>query len=606
MLVNSRFKGADSSSATDWYRPDPDTAPYNFVSGTLPEHRAFRSTSTGPTDRARIGQNPAVEAGKIYTLSCRIKAIHSVGTPDSVILNTVSWGTVVTGLTERPTQASGVVGERSAVTFRANITGAIELRVGCETTGDFELEEIMLDEGGELRPYVASDPAEPSLAPIGLGVPYKSNGMMPALLNSNHRTVGLMGQVPIAGTLVAIGFECASNNPADFGDPPLRRAKSGGTGVYTLQLKLTAAQPAISGDGLNRQLALPAGLTLADAMMRPDFSTIHRTGSVTHNRGTNTGDGDRRRHHVWTLPTPLAVAEGQWLALVGYAKASNAANDFIAFTNSPTLAPRSSVQMTGAWLTDPNRAYSPREGFQNFGMIVRESTSNQPVENAKRYVRMAHNGQITFYFQSGLAYGQSARENNGLTRQLRVGGKVRARERFRHLGRTFSTRNLWLPCYWDANGSIPTSNLTVDLVDETTGKTWTGTAAPAPSGTNTASTVRGYSGGVHTATDFPDFTRFDLGASRSITSGHDFRIEVSSADGTRLVRLFGLRHAVTAYDVTDSPPPATTGLTPRVGQDDPAVLSYAERSTDGGDSWSKLTLYSPDRTDVSLSFWLEP
>lgn len=612
-FVNSPLAGDDTSSAYGWtVRADGDSTVV-FSASALEGHRKVTCTCAAPGSVAAIEQSYSGTIGDVLTVSFKVVGAPTKTTPAGVVQNHIGfYDASLEGGTTRPTLEVADDGEILWYVFRFLITGSIKVRLGLDQPGVITFEQPMLDTDNELNLYSASEYEEPDppavSSEVGVGVAYHTYGMMPRVLKYNNYTVALCRRAPKTGTVVALGFECASNNPDDINPDgtPISRTKSMGTGNYTLSLELTRGMDPVSGDSISgRFLPLSGGVTLADAMFRPNFSQSLRTGSVTHDRGNNLGSGDRRRWHTWTLPTSLAVTEGDPLCLVGYSKSSGASTDYISFTNSPTMGPSSSSRLAAPWDLSPARTVSPREGLESYGMILAETGTYTATKANKRYQRNPEIGQLTFYYDDGTADGMPLRENNGLTTQFRIGGSYRLRERFRHLGETFTCRYLWVPCYWDDDGSIPGANLTVQLIDETDATTWSASAAPDPEpGGDIVTQVRPFNGVLHTETSFPDFTRFDLGADRTITSGHDFKIELSASSGTYWG--YGGRHCLTAYDTTDSPPPPISGLPALTGQSNPNVLSYGEKSTNGGSSWSKFSLYGSDRTDVSLSYWLQP
>lgn len=610
IFQNSELDGT-ASSATGWVVNEGIGATVAFSASALASHSKVSCTCTIAGQVAAIEQTLALDVG-IYTFSARVTGTPTATTPSGVFLNHVSFGDAsLYGGDVRPTQIDGIDDEIFFYRFEIVTPVSLKLRIGLDQPGVIVLEQPMLDMNNGLRTYVATSYDEPVVpfTAVGIGVAYKSNGMMPRVLKYNNYSVVLCRRAPKTGVITKLGFECASNNPDDINPDgtPISRTKSMGTGNFTLPLKLTRGISPISGDGLNgRFLGLSGGVVLDDIMFRPDFDNVLATGSVTHNRGNNVGSGDRRRWQIWTLPSPVAVTAGDKLCLVGYAKTSNAANDYISFYNSPTMAPSTSSRLVGPWDLTHNRTISPREAYGVNGHCLTETGSYTATEANKRYVINPEVGQLAIYYEDGDATGMPLRENNGLPSQLAVGGTVRIRERFRHLTPTFDCRYVWLPCDWTESVGIPSGPLEVYLTDLTDDVTWSGSAEPAISGVKTVNTVRTYNKGVHTSNSFPDFTRFDLGGIRTITNGHDFSIEIRASDGSKRYSLYGGRHTVTAYDVTDSPAPPTTGLPAQYGQSNPAVLSYVERSTNTGSSWSKLSLYGSSRTDVSLSYWLQP
>lgn len=609
----SSLEGPNTTTAYDWTTRVSGGSSVLLASDELEDHRTITCTCAGAGQLAAIEQAISGSIGDVKTFSVEVVGTTTKTTPSAVFMNHIDFYDVsFEEGTSRPTLEQASNGTIFYYTIRFQISGSVKFRIGLDQPGVITLRYPMLDAYNALRVYSPSYYEEPEppavLSDIGAGFAYKTYGMMPRVMKYNNYSVVLARRAPMTGTITKLGFEVASNNPDDINPDgtPISRTKSMGTGNYTLSLELTRGKAPVSGDGLSgRFLPLAGGVSLSDVMFRPDFSQSLRTGSITHDRGNNLGSGDRRRWHIWTLPTPLDVTEGDQLCLIGYSKSSGADSDYVSFTNAPTTGPSSSFRLTGPWNLTPARTFSPREGVECFGMILAETGSYTATKANKRYNRNPEYGQLAFYYDDGTADGIPLRENNGLTTQFQIGGNYRLRERFRHLGETFDCRYIWLPCYWDDDGSQPGANLAIALTDETDANTWNASAAPDPEpGGDIVTQVRPFNGDFHTTTSYPDFTRFDLGANRTITSGHDFKIELSATSGTYWG--YGGRHSVTAYDVTDSPPPPTTGLPALVGQNNPNVLSYAERSTNGGSSWSKFSLYGSLRTDVSLSYWLQP
>lgn len=612
-MNNTPFDGDSSSTAYGYDILTGGDGTASFVEADAADHRAVRLVNSGnPGSAARIGQDFTRVDGTQYTFSIYCKAVGTVDeSDDNVVLNWYPYSAfnIVSG--SRPKASDLVPGERVAVTVEAVGGGTVGLRIGPSLQGDVTLERPMLDQSSELRGYVPSvydPPPAPATIDFGVGVPLIGvEGVMPRVMKYNNYTVSQGIIVSRTGTITAVGFEIASNNPDDINPDgtPISRTKSMGTGVYTLNLKLTVGQPAISGDNIDSRCYPLGSVPLADVLIRPDFSQILRTGSVDHDRKSNLGNGDRRRWHWWTLPTPLDVTAGDRLCLVGYAKSSGADSDYISYTNGPTTSPYSASKLMPPWTLSPARARSPQGGNIHFGCVATETFSTTSVEANKRYTLRPEYCQMALLYSDGDKIGLGLRESNGLRSQAVVGGSNRLRHRFRHLGNTFSCRYVWLPCYYA--GSAPSSSLTLNLVDETTATTWVASAPAQPvGGTNDLTKVHPFGGTLHSSSSYPDYVRFDLGAARTITSGNDYRLELSSTDGSRLYTCFAARHSLTAMDVTDSPGPPRTGLPARAGQNNPDLLSYVERSTNGGGSWAGLTLYTSNRTDLSLAYWLEP
>lgn len=615
VLNNSKLAGSTTSAADGWSIRFPGEGAVTFSASAVAEHRKVRFQATGTSDRAAIDQAYTVTMGTRYVWSAYVVAVDDASDAARVVLNHAPFSSAapVGGAAARPAIGDLSPGDRISYAFDATVSGSLTLVMGLDGAGDVTLDRPMLDQASELRGYVATDfdsPPPVATIPAEIGVAMIARNVMPRVMKYNNYTVSQGITVAKSGTITALGFECASNNADDYGVPPLPRAKSEGTGIYTLQLKLTAGQPAIAGDTIESRDFPLGSVPLSSVLIRPDFSQVLRTGSVTHDRNTNTGDGDGRRWHWWTLSSPLAVTAGDKLCLVGYALSSGALTNYISYTNGPTTSPSSSIRLAPPWDLVPVRARSPRDGNFLFGCVATETFPTTSVEANKRYMLRPESGcQLTLLYTDGDKRGLGLRENNGLESQAVVGGNNRLRERFRYLGDTYPCRYVWLPCHWNNDGSIPTSSLTLALTDETAAATWTAAAvAQSVGGTDDITRVHPFSVATpyHSATSYPDFVRFDLGSARTITSGRDFRIELSSSDGSRLYRCFAARHSLTAYDTTDSPGPPRTALPARVGQANPDVLSYVERSTNGGSSWAGLALYGSNRTDVSLCFWMQP
>jgi hypothetical protein len=167
----------------------------------------------------------------------------------------------------------------------------------------------------------------------------------------------------------------------------------------------------------------------------------------------------------------------------------------------------------------------------------------------------------------------------------------------------------WLYAHWPTEVGRPRSNLRLILIEEAgdQGDGWTRHTAAVPASADVPSdtdptTVNGWS----EANDgtFADWTRlrFD-GEPPQLVNGRIYQVELISDDAERPYKLHPSQDANTPVQTRDDEV-ATVDLW-REDPIRPGRQAFAQRSADGGRTWSGFSLFgNVDRRDISLPVWL--
>lgn len=338
-----------------------------------------------------------------------------------------------------------------------------------------------------------------------------------------------------------------------------------------------------------------------DATTLPQVpGTVIGSGTDTFNRGTvappgtNPADytpGDKR-HGFYKTWTPSSVAKGDFGFIMFKNGAANPAVDYVS-VNNPAMRSGSS------WYCQVPDSMNLRQGpwFGKDGELLCYETG----ENTGLWLRDGMSvPRLAFIYNDGgtdLVIGGGYWENDrnatipGRTNgQCMIGGNYKLRHRWRQ--RTTETvQEVRVNAFW-WEGYKPSGSLVFTLYEE--GSPGWNISVNIPAGNNGTGTDEtkinswGAGGSTSSASTWFFYVKAMLASSKVLTAGKVYRIELTGSDGSNFYYVPVTSPISRSWSTKDVGTPDIYSNAWWEDPDDNTKLSYSERSSNNGSSWSKF------------------